>query len=89
MKNYIKIIVIAVISILVFTGCTSPDIIVKDTLSPVLITKSGTFVTETEYYSLIDGEAVKQRLKSKIGDYYLPENLITIKDGNVVLFKEK
>lgn len=89
MKNYIKIIVIAVISILIFTGCTSPDIIVKDTLSPVLITKNGTFVTETEYYSLIDGEAVQQRLKSKIGDYYLPENLITIKDGNVVLFKEK
>lgn len=95
MKNYTKItpkitaiVAVTVISLFVF-GCEAPKITVKDTQSPMQITKGGTFVTEEEYYSLIDGKNVKQRLTSKVGDYYLPENLITVKSGSVTLFSKK
>ncbi|MBW3020728.1 hypothetical protein KY334_05505 [Candidatus Woesearchaeota archaeon] len=85
-----KKLVLCALFVIVLSGCwtTNPEIIIPPDQVPILIEENGAFVTKSEFMKLADGQSVKYS-NGKKGKWYLPPNLIDIKDGNVSLKKVK
>ena len=81
MKKYVGIILI------LLCGCQQPlEVVVTPVEQPIKIRKDGCFVTKQEFIKLINGEKIKY-YNGRTNKYYIPSNLIDIKDGYVTLKK--
>lgn len=72
--------------LILISGCWTkrPDILVIPSRSPILIEQNGCFVTKNQFIKMVDGEGVKY-YNGRKGKYYIPSNLIEIKQDKVFL----
>ena len=71
--------------LLLLYGCQTPmEIFISKEEIPIKIEKTGCFISKSDYIKLVNGEEVKY-YNGRAGKYYIPSNLIEIKDNKVKL----